>query len=364
MPPIRERIADFSSREVRTREELEGLKAELRVADTPTLVESATALNAPEVKRLTTDEQTQLLGTHKLRLTELALSGHAGVYHLSGERIRENQYKVLKRETAGLFPATLPDPVKMQQQVDTMVAKAQANATGTPPSIIDPQKFGGVAQHLLGINSGPDQISEASVVTAGSNLEFDAFDRAGFHVMFGRVSASGDAVYVNNLKATHGRNVEDLSYGHGEQKLPGRGNSRAISEALSAATDAALANGFSALECTPGSDEVAALYAKMGFKRTDGVEGPEAFKRMRLDLKDVNAVRQMVFVFTASRIGLTDVPKTVSDKALATGRVLSPPNRTLLPIDFKARTNFLLESDGSVAPAAETVAPTAPSVSP
>lgn len=355
MPPISERLVNFSAREVRPREELEALREEIRAADVPTLTESAQGLNSPEAKRLSGDEQVQLLGTHKARVSELALSGKAGVYSLSPERIRENQYKLLKRETQGVFPAALPDLAKMQLQVETMVGKAKANAAGTPPTTIDHDKFAGVAQHLLGLNSGPDQISESSIHGNGGRLEFDAFDRAGFHVMYGMVTAEGNAVYVNLLKATHGRNVEDLAgYTHGEEKMPGRGNSRAISEALSAATDAALASGFSALECTPGSNEVAALYAKMGFKRIDGEAQPFEWKKMRLDLTDVAAVQQMVFVFTASRVGIKDVPKNVADKALATGRVLAPPNRTLLKIDFAERKNFLLDGEGAISPSADT----------
>jgi len=345
MSGIAERITSFRARTERTQEEVETLSTELRGADVPTLRESATVLNAPEtVERLKPDERGKLLGAHKERLTAIARSGVAGVYSLSPEVMAAHKYNLLKRETAGLFPGSGMDPAILSAKVSRTVETAIANRAKPAPTALDKEKFAAVTQRLIGINSGPDQISEASLQESGNDLEFNAYDKAGFHVMFGRIRVSGDAVYVANLKATHGRNVDDLSYAHGEEKMPGRGNTRAVSEALSAATEAALASGFSALECTPGSNEVAALYAKMGFKTKDG-SAPAAFDKMRLDLTDTAAVQQMVFVFTASRLSITDVPKTVSDKILAQGKAQTPPNRTFAPTEHVGHHNFLLEPE-------------------
>lgn len=341
-----ERIVDFVVRDTRPREELDALSQEIAGADIPTLADTARVLNTVKTERLTNTEHDKLLGTHIVRVAHLARSGEAGVYGLPRHHLVESAYRTLTRETRGLFLGALPETSTLQAQVDATLARARANAHGEVPLALERDKFTSIATHLLGINRGSDQISEATIRQTDELLELDAFDRAGFHVLYGVLAPHGDALEIGLLKATHGRNVEDLeSYNHSEAKMPGRGNARAISESLSAATEAALNNGFSALACTPGSDEVAVLYAKMGFKRVDGGAEPQAYQEMRLDLADRSAVQQMVFVFAASRAGVTDVPKNVAEKALAAHRVVPPPARTLSIIDFKNSRNFMLAPD-------------------
>ena len=306
----------------------------LRQADVLLLRQSAHELNTAPVDRLVeSDAHSKLLSEHHAMVSALAHNGQAGVYSFSPERLRQFRHQVLTRETAGLFPGKLADAAALQKEAASVVDKARANQLAFKAGhAITFEKFSGVAQSILGVNTGADEIVEASVHPIPGFVLFDAFDRAGFHVIQGGVSVHHDALYIELLQATHGRNVEDLAgYGKGEEKMPGRGNARAVSEALSAAMSSALANGLCALECTPGSDEVARLYGKMGFRRSDGNSVPLNGYKMRLDLTDAAVVTQMVLVFTASRIGIRDVPKDVGAKIFARGQARSPPNRLTFP---------------------------------
>lgn len=326
---------------------LPDLEGEYQTATPAELIDAYKAIK--EAQKLKSDalqpEQWQkLIGVHQTRVKEVASSGAVGVYSGPLARFEAEKYTILKRETAGLFPGTMPDFGALTAQVIDIVTRAKANAAGPAPEL-DVNKFAPLAKRLLGLNTGSDQISEVVTYRFVDQLRFDAFDHAGYHVMFGSVSVADKSLYVDLLKASHGRNVEDLVYGQDEVKMPGRGNTRAIAEALNGAVDCALDAGFSTLSCTPGNGDVAQLYAKMGFVRQDGNPTPAAGETMTLDLSNEQVVQQMSFVFCASRAGITDVPKNVPEKMLAKNQPLNPPLRHLREWPFERETrraNFVL----------------------
>lgn len=353
---ISTKIAQIVAQPAQADAEIESLHADYEVASPSDLVSAHKAIVTAQkdnAAALQPEQWQKLIGIHQARTKQVATSGEVGVYSGPLARFEAEKYSILKRQTAGVFPGAMPDFAKLAEDVSRIVTRATENAaSATPPTTPKAAQFAPLAGRLLGVNTGNDQLSEVISYVDKQDpraLKFDAFDRAGFHVIFGQVKVEQRSLYVSYLKATHGRNVEDLTYVRGEEKMPGRGNSRAIAEALNGAVDCALEAGFSSLACTPGSLDVAELYAKMGFVREDGIAKPEAWKKMKLDLTNPAVVQQMTFVFSASRASITDVPKTVADKMLAKNQPLGPPNRQLEKWNFDQpgidRASFVLEPD-------------------
>jgi hypothetical protein len=215
-----------------------------------------------------------------------------------------------------------------EAHVERLVAKARrtaASAQRAPP--LAREAFEKTAQALVGLNAGPDQVSEVFVRSfGGTTFDVDAFDRAGYHVLNARLQVHApQMLHVDLLKASHGRNVDDNALWTGAGKVPGRGNARVISEALHGMVELAVEHGFTTLGCTPASNEVAKLYAKMGFTTADGE--PRARVSMQLDLTNPAALRQALVVFAASRANITDVPKDVADRIAQAREHQSPPSR-------------------------------------
>jgi hypothetical protein len=156
----------------------------------------------------------------------------------------------------------------------------------------------------------------------------------------------GRTLIVDHLKASHGRNVDDFSWFNGA-RVAGRGNARVVSEALQAVVELAVESGFDKLQCFPATDEVARLYAKMGFVMVDG--GPTRGQaNMTLDLTDPNAVRLALIVFTASRANIVDVPKDVAEKIAAErGNHTAPLRHTRYAAAFASPTSavYRMERD-------------------
>lgn len=256
----------------------------------------------------------------------------------------QKQLLDLKAETVGLFSgilgSELPDLNALQARASAWLAKAEANkakleAGGKTP--ITPADFKAALKGLIGINSGADEVVQVHATDycddlgrrePGKFLSIDAFDAAGFHVLRGDIyTEDAGALYIAGLRATHGRNVDDLGLREGEAKIPGRGNTRLIAQAFESAIEAALEQGFTKLQCMPGGPSVAKLYYKMGF-RYEETKDPDAyikFETMTLDLTDKERIDQIVFVFAASRAGITDVPKNIGERIAAAGEWQSPP---------------------------------------
>ncbi len=237
------------------------------------------------------------------------------------------------RVKTGAFVAAAFDLTKMQARVDAIVAKARANDAIAQPAQATPQMLTPVANSILGLNTGNDAIAEAighvrsNPYHRGPHPHLEAFDAAGYHVLTSSIATEKDdkTLTVVVLKASHGRNLEDLSFSP-LAKVPGRGNARVISEAFQALVQSALENGFVRLKGTAGfSQDAAKLYGKMGFKPTSGE--PRQGVPLYLDLRDPAAVRQMLFVFTAARAGITDVPKNVGQRIVESGETQSDPVR-------------------------------------
>lgn len=324
---IGERLRQFTERETRTPQALDSLTRAIGHARLPGLTDSAYIFNA-HADRLQANEREQLLGAFYSRVESVVRTRMAGLASVPRAH-RQPCVRMLKRETLGLFAAAFPDTTALSQHADMLVARAQASALARRSgafshAAFSTAAFAHVAERVLGLNSGPDEISEAHLLADAVGVRLEAYDRVGFHVLSGLLIARPHALYISELKAAHGRNIEELGgFGAGHAHLPGRGNARAVSEALTALMESAVAAGFTSLACTPGSPEVARLYAKMGFVDI------QHESEMVLDLTDAQAVKHLLFVFTASRAGISDVPKNVAARIRASGRAALPPNRTL-----------------------------------
>ena len=341
-----ERVRVFIEREAREDLPVAPAVHALARAEPPELVEVARLLNDSYASRALDDAQReQLLTAHHARLTGLIAGDKTGVSALSAARLES--YRLVRRETQGLFPGLRPDPSALQTQVERIAGQARANEAARGSPALNANTFDHALERLLGVNSGPDEIAETHAHVERTDgvdrVHLDAFDRAGFHVLAAHLVANGRALHVIELKATHGRNVQDLTVYH-EQRMPGRGNKPLVAEALSEVVEAALANGFSSLSCVPATNEVAQLYAKMGFHADNGLE-VAMYNEMTLDLTDARAVQQLVIVFGASRAAIRDVPKDVSAKMQAAGQALSPPNRTFGQFNFQRLPRRALRLD-------------------
>lgn len=324
-------------------QELAAATPEQLLAGRAVLAKSASALASNEGYK-------KLLGLYEARVKTATTSGSLGTYGGALARFEANNYITLKRETANLFPGSMPDFAVLAKQCEEIVSKATANAQLTGARKLSAESVAPMANYLLGINTGPDQISEIIAHKAApgtiSDLEFHAFDAQGFNVIYGAVKAKESSLHINFLKASHGRDVSDLKYTGAEQKMPGRGNARAVAEGLNGAVACALAAGFDSLSCNAGTVDVCELYMKMGFKRVDGKTEPEPQKLLKLDLTNPDVVQQMMFVFSASRMSITDVPKNVDAKIAAAGQPVGLPTRHLQKWPFDATTekvSFVLE---------------------
>lgn len=333
--PVIERLRVFVEHDAREGKSADGAAAALREATVPELHEASRLLNDSYATRALEDpEREQLLTAYHGQMKTLIARGKTGVRALSGERLQRYERATLTRDTKALFPGALPELGALQARVSHVVSIARSNEAARGSPELSEAAFAPALRHFLGLNSGPDQIAEAHAHRDGHNVYVNLFDRAGFHVMAMQAQAAGRALHVVELKATHGRNVEDLQVYRLQDKIPGRGNARLVAEGLEQVVEIALANGFSSLSCVPASDEVAKLYAKMGFVADHGLE-LGAFNAMTLELADTYAVQQMVTVFGASRAGIHDVPKNVSEKMQAQGQALAPPNRTFGKFNFQ-----------------------------
>lgn len=318
------------------------------------LLSSRQHLMSADVQKLPEAVRLKLFGLVNNRLSVVRASHKEGTYSGHLARFELAKYVMLDRPASGLFPGAMPDMAELTATCARIVEQAKANAAKPGKPSLAPEQFAGLAKRLLGVNTGADQICELIVhaLPPGgmSEIEMRAFDTAGFNVVFGQVKTSGRSVHISFLKASHGRDVGDLEYTGAAQKMAGRGNARAVAEALQGAVDCALDNGFDSLTCHAGTVDVCELYMKMGFKRVDGSTTPAPQKLLKLDLADPEVVQQMMFVFAASRMGISDVPKNVAEKMAARGEPAPVPTRWLSTWGFdkaERKASFALHPEPS-----------------
>lgn len=346
MGKIAERVRIYVEHEARTGVSAEATAGALRQATLPELGETSRLLNDAFATRAVDDaDRVHLLTAHHGQIHSLIAKGQTGVHAISRERLEQHKKITLLAQAKGIFAGAVPTAEVLQAQVDHILGAARANEAAKADPLLTDATVAPALDHFLGINSGPDEIVEAVAHREAHNVFIDLFDRAGFHVMGMQAQAAGRALHVVELKATHGRNVEDLKVYRLQDKIPGRGNARLVAEGLQQMVQLAASNGFSSLSCVPANDEVAKLYAKMGFVADHDLE-TSAFNAMTLDLTNPKIVQQLVFVFAASRAGIRDVPKDVSAKMQARGEALSPPNRTTGKFAFQGvpRRAVMLEA--------------------
>lgn len=317
-------------------------------ADVEALSDAVSQASIVELtKAIPTFEHTRALSPEQRQTLRLAVNQRVQNLAKSGEgrgalgALLAKHATEHKAETVGLFSGAaggvMPSLETLQIKVTEWVGVAQANHARLQASDskvkpqITPQSFKEALRPLIGLNSGADEIASVHASDyaemlgrrePGVYLGIDAFDAAGYHVMHCETFTDAPGVLaIAGLVVTHGRNVMDLNMLEGEAKVPGRGNARLVSQAFESTIEAALAQGFTKLMCVPGGPTVAKLYHQMGFRFDD----PELAESMTLDLTDRAAIEQIVFVFAASRHGIKDVPKNVSERLSANGEWLSPP---------------------------------------
>ncbi len=254
-----------------------------------------------------------------------------------------------------------PDPAELDRTIDAVVAQAKANRfrleAGEP--ILDFPKldhFAEMGRALLGLNRGNDTIDEVRLRKAKSEIEVHAFDRRGHHVVEAHLSKHSPGVlYIDSLRATHGRNCDDLALDFGGLEVPGRGNALAVAAGLEALILECAKHGVHTIATSPGSPMVASLYQKMGFtapgsdepfarRRVEWLleefpilaEGVQAVNLIRkehaenwvqkLDLTNPEAVRQALAGFRLSRAAIRDVPKDVAGRMVKLGLERPKPN--------------------------------------
>lgn len=268
-----------------------------------------------------------------------------------------------------------PNRAEVRQIINDVVLLAQGNKlrhdvnsahVARAPKLDDIAAMG---QSLLGLNSGDDQIVEVRAVEfpsrRGKAFELHAFDRAGFHVLHCEVfMLEPGKLYVDDLRATHGRNAEDLMLSIGAERMPGRGNALAVAAGLEAVIVTGARAGIHQIVTRPGSPQVQRLYEKMGFTSPGSADpfkrrlvewavdrlpvvsgvidaakfatksirtmelidrGEEADMRMVLDLTNAAAVEQALVGFRLGRAAIRDVPKGVADEVVRSGRAEPRP---------------------------------------
>lgn len=276
---------------------------------------------------------------------------------------------------AGITPP--PDPQALERTIELVVAQAKANRhrleVGLP--ILDFPRldaFAAMAEGLVGQGQGPDRIAEVRVVDwvpkgkKRRDVAIHAFDRRGFHVLeaaFSKVAPG--TLYIDCLRASHGRNCEDLGLDFGGAKVPGRGNPALVGAGLEALLVHAVRHGVHTIATSPGSPMVAMLYLKMGFT-APGSPVPFARRRLewlleqlpvvkeaiaglhlvrkernvqaqleageapsylqRLELDNPEAVRQALSAFQLSRASAPPVPRDVAAQIVAEGGAAPQPN--------------------------------------
>lgn len=276
---------------------------------------------------------------------------------------------------AGLVPP--PDRRSLEETIDLVVAQAKANRhrLEVGQEILDFPRldaFAAMAESLFGHGSGADRVEEVRVVDwipkgkKRRDVAIHAFDRRGFHVLEAAFSKVGPGLlYIDCLRASHGRNCEDLGLDFGGGKVPGRGNAALVGAGLEALLIHAVRHGVHTIATSPGSPMVASLYMKMGFT-APGSEAPftrhrlewllEQFPVLReaiaglnlvrkernvqaqleagqapsylqkLELDNPEAVRQALSAFRLSRASVTDVPKDVAARLVQAGHPAPKPN--------------------------------------
>jgi hypothetical protein len=266
--------------------------------------------------------------------------------------------------------AAPPNEADVQALVAKVVARAKQNKAA--PGFPSTQDLAKIASVTLGLNSGPDKIGEvwaedvAATKQQKAHFALHAFDQRGFHVMWGQVHKQADGVlYIDGLRASHGRNCDDLPLDMGEGSVPGRGNGAITAAGLEAMITSGVEHGLHAIATSPGSPAVARLYEKMGFTApgskepfhkkpiawalenvpvvSDAIDTVNIARKglaaqeqmaagatepqydMLLDLTNPEAVRQALVAFKLSRSAAKDVPKNVSDRLLAAGQPAPQP---------------------------------------
>jgi hypothetical protein len=273
-----------------------------------------------------------------------------------------------------------PNAQELEQTIELVVARARANKTrlSNGEKLLDFPKldhFATASGALLGLNTGDDRIEEVRVIDhtprgrKRRRIEIHAFDHRGFHVLDANLSRlDAGVLYVDALRATHGRNCEDLELDFGGHGVPGRGNALAVAAGLESLITEAVKNGVHTLATSPGSPAVASLYMKMGFtepgseqpfsKRrlewlleqfpllSEGVQAANLIRKQqhveeqlergeepnwiqKLDLTNPEAVHQALAGFRLSRAAITDVPKDVAAKLEAAGEKEPEPRHTV-----------------------------------
>jgi hypothetical protein len=156
-------------------------------------------------------------------------------------------------------------------------------------------------------------------------LKFDAFDRAGFHVIFGQVRVEDRSLYVSYLKAT-----QRSQRGRPQLRKRRRKDARARQLARDRRGTERRCRLRIWRQASHRSPAPQAAWTwrsstpRWALFAMTAIAKPEAWQKMKLDLTNPAVVQQMTFVFSASRASITDVPKTVAEKMLAKNQPLKP----------------------------------------
>lgn len=281
LSPAQRLLAFIARDSIRAEELLPAARADSRTA--LLALADATGLKATEVRDLLQTDRTPPAPAPKAHATRGGARPGATAAH----------FLVRDAEPAGAL---------------AIAERAKANAAANT-SRLPGDALAKMAEALVGLNSGEDAIAKAFTHVAPNDYHFtphphvEAYDCAGHHVLtasFVPWPLDPKTLVLVLLKASHGRNVEELAFEEHARSVPGRGNRRVVAEVLRRAVDVALDNGFTRIEVTPGfSHRVAALYGEMGFLPPGGGAASRG-DMLYLDLCDEASVRQMM-QFVAAR---------------------------------------------------------------
>lgn len=301
-----------------------------------------------------------VFASYQARAKTLINEEAGGIYKGPMARFEAAKYIVMKRETQGLMPADLPSDEQIQARIDSIVSRASANAATNRTASQDARFYEPFAKSILGLNGGPDQITEVNVELEDKREAcISAYDRAGFRVMYFKLDHDRDSKTVDlTMYVSHGRDCTGVAPSQWSESTPGRGNPMLVCAMLEGAVESALYAGFSQLKTHNASDADYGISKKLGFvEDADSKSGTQLERR--LDLTNPESVRKLVGALEASKAFYAalygDVPKDVTERLVADGVPLNPGRRNLqtLSADKKSqKLSFVLDvpvsEDGKV----------------
>jgi hypothetical protein len=191
------------------------------------------------------------------------------------------------------------DLAALKAEAESIVAAAK---TAKPQNNFDPAALETFRSSFLGLNAGPDRIVEVDLqLVTGSFFRMKARDEIGFVVLDSQVTLRNFkpiSVCLDMVRATHGRNADELELTEGAKAVIGRGNPQAVAAFFLGAMRLAQSAGIPALALEAGGPSVARLYERMGFVKAQGWVKD---RDMVLDLTDQSKVETFLLGFYPSR---------------------------------------------------------------